>query len=102
MIRFGIFILLCLLAPVPCLSSEGQQKPNIIVIFADDLGYNDLGCYGSKTIKTPRIDQMAKEGVSLTSFYAQNVCGPSRSALLTGRPFFVGGTKAKPILEMFS
>lgn len=59
-------------------------KPNFLVIFVDDLGYSDLGCYGSTTIKTPRIDRLASEGVSLTSFYAQNVCGPSRSALLTG------------------
>lgn len=61
-----------------------EQSPNFIVIFADDLGYGDLGCYGSETIKTPQLDQMAKEGVRFTSFYAQNVCGPSRSALLTG------------------
>lgn len=65
-------------------SKPSETKPNFIVIFVDDLGYQDLGCYGSKTIRTPRIDQLAKEGVSFTSFYAQNVCGPSRSALLTG------------------
>ena len=73
------------------LSTEAEEKktdlktkPNFIVIFTDDLGYNDLGCYGSEKIQTPRIDQMAKEGALFTSFYAQNVCGPSRSALLTG------------------
>lgn len=82
--RFIFFLMLCVLALVLCPSSEAQPKPNFIVIFADDLGYGDLGCYGSKTIKTPRLDQMAQEGVSFTSFYAQNVCGPSRSALLTG------------------
>ena len=61
------------------------SKPNIIIIFTDDQGYADLGCYGSKTNKTPRMDQLAKEGTRFTNFYAQSVCGPSRSALLTGR-----------------
>ena len=60
------------------------EKPNILIIFTDDQGYSDLGCYGSPDIKTPRIDQMAKEGMKFTSLYAQTVCGPSRAALLTG------------------
>ncbi|MBW8035083.1 MAG: sulfatase-like hydrolase/transferase, partial [Planctomycetes bacterium] len=62
-----------------------DEKPNIIIIFTDDQGYADLGCYGSKNNKTPRMDQLAKEGTRFTNFYAQHVCGPSRSALLTGR-----------------
>lgn len=62
-----------------------QARPNILIIFTDDQGYGDLGCYGSKTIRTPRIDRLAEEGTRFTSFYAQVVCGPSRSALLTGR-----------------
>ncbi|GHC48548.1 sulfatase family protein [Roseibacillus persicicus] len=58
---------------------------NVIVIFTDDQGYADLGCFGSKTIKTPHIDQLAKEGRRFTSFYvASPVCSPSRAALLTG------------------
>ena len=60
-------------------------RPNILIIFTDDQGYADLGCTGSTTNKTPRIDQLAKEGMRFTNFYAQSVCGPSRSALLTGR-----------------
>ncbi len=59
-------------------------KPNFVIIFTDDQGYQDLGCFGSPTIKTPRIDQMAREGMRFTSFYAQTVCGPSRAALMTG------------------
>lgn len=59
-------------------------KPNIILIFTDDQGYQDLGCFGSKTIATPNIDRMAAEGLKLTSFYAQPVCGVSRAALMTG------------------
>ncbi|WDE95418.1 sulfatase [Lentisphaera profundi] len=63
-----------------------SDKPNIIIIMADDQGYNDLSCYGSKTIKSPRIDQLAKEGLKLTSYYvASPVCSASRAALLTGR-----------------
>ena len=50
----------------------------------DDQGYQDLGCYGSPEIKTPRLDQMAQEGMRFTSFYAQTVCGPARAALMTG------------------
>lgn len=61
-------------------------KPNIVIIFADDLGYGDLGCYGSPVIATPRMDRMAAEGLRFTDFYsAAEVCTPSRAALLTGR-----------------
>ena len=64
---------------------RSADRPNIIVIFADDQGYNDLGCFGSKTIKTPNIDRLASEGRRYTSFYvACSVCSPSRAALLTG------------------
>ncbi|KPK44084.1 MAG: N-acetylgalactosamine 6-sulfate sulfatase [Phycisphaerae bacterium SG8_4] len=64
---------------------EQGPKPNFVIIFTDDQGYGDLACYGSKTIRSPRLDRLAKEGTRFTDFYAQPVCGPSRSALLTGR-----------------
>jgi len=71
------------IAVVP--GSAAETKPNVILIMADDLGYHDLGCYGHPKIKTPVLDQMAKEGVRLTSFYSGGtVCTPSRIALLTG------------------
>jgi len=90
--RKRLFILACclILAAVAAqrnlLAGQGDSlRPNILIIFTDDQGYADLGCTGSKTNKTPRMDRLAKEGTRFTSFYAQSVCGPSRSALLTGR-----------------
>jgi arylsulfatase A-like enzyme len=65
--------------------TQAQDRPNVVIIFIDDLGYGDLGCFGSETIETPRIDELATQGIKFTNFYAQTVCGPSRSALLTGR-----------------
>ncbi|MCP4888784.1 MAG: sulfatase [Planctomycetaceae bacterium] len=62
-----------------------DERPNIVIVFTDDQGYADLQCYGNKKNKTPRLDQLAAEGTRFTSFYSQTVCGPSRSALLTGR-----------------
>ena len=61
------------------------EKPNLIFIMADDLGYGELGCYGQQVIQTPHLDRMAKEGVRFTQFYAgATVCAPSRSVLMTG------------------
>ena len=65
-----------------------SEKPNVIVILVDDLGYNDLGCYGAENpaIQTPNIDQLAKEGMRFTDWQSANsVCAPSRASILTGR-----------------
>lgn len=92
------------LAIVISCSNEALEKeretlqPNIVIILADDLGYNDLACYGSKLNKTPVLDRLALEGVRFTDFNAtSNVCSPSRASLLTGRypqrcgvPFAIG------------
>ena len=69
----------------PTVAESAADKPNFIIIFTDDQGYNDLGCFGSPRIRTPNIDRLAAEGRKYTSFYtASSVCTPSRSALLTG------------------
>ena len=76
-------LFICLLAAPPL---PARDKPNIVFILADDLGYGDLGCYGQEKIKTPRLDQMAREGLRYTSHYSgHNICSPSRCALMTGK-----------------
>jgi arylsulfatase A-like enzyme len=66
-------------------AAADTRPPNVVIVFADDLGYADLGCYGAKGWKTPHLDRLASEGVRFTSFYvAQAVCSASRTALLTG------------------
>jgi len=90
MSKLIIATLLLLVVSMP-LSAVSQRAaaprhPNIIYINADDMGYGDLGCYGSKSIKTPNIDRMAAEGLKLTNFYSvAPLCTPSRTALMTGR-----------------
>src|SRR5678815_1371030 len=65
--------------------SRSSGPPNVVLIFCDDLGYADIGCYGAKGYATPHIDRLAREGMRFTDFYvAQAVCSASRAALLTG------------------
>ena len=79
-------ILAVLLLGVCCAQASAAQKPNLIWIMADDLGYGELGCYGQKVIQTPHLDRMAKEGMRFTQFYSgATVCAPSRSVLMTGQ-----------------
>ena len=79
-----------------------KRPPNIVLILADDLGYGDLGCFGQKVLKTPRLDAMAAQGMRFTQFYAgSTVCAPSRSVLMTGRHMgrtVVRGNSTKPIV----
>ena len=93
-----IFTALLLLAL--SIHAAEAPKPNIVIIFTDDQVYADLACYGNKLNKTPRLDQLAKEGTRFTSFYSQTVCGPSRSALLTGRQPIRSGGWGKPPREI--
>jgi arylsulfatase A-like enzyme len=65
--------------------AQADRPPNIVLVYADDLGYSDIGCFGARGYATPNIDRLASEGLRLTSFYvAQAVCSASRTALLTG------------------
>lgn len=72
--------------------ADDSQRPNIVLVLADDLGYGDLNCYGGTDLKTPRIDQFAANGLRLTSCYSAHPnCSPSRAGMMTGRtPFRVG------------
>jgi len=78
-----------------------QQRPNIVVVLADDLGYGDLGCYGHPTIRTPNLDRFAREGLLLTDCYAASAnCSPARAGLMTGRtPYRVGIHNWIPMLS---
>lgn len=74
-----------LLALLPAYA-DAEQRPNFIVIMADDLGYGDLGCYGNSTIQTPHLDQLARDGLRFTDFHSSGaVCSPTRAGLVTGR-----------------
>lgn len=82
---FGIITALVLTSCNDQPVTKTPQKPNIVIVFTDDQGYQDVGIFGSPDIKTPHLDQMAREGVKLTNFYAaQAVCSASRAGLLTG------------------
>jgi arylsulfatase A-like enzyme len=79
--RFVLLALSCVL----CGQSQAASKPNLILIFADDLGYGDTGCYGSKLVPTPAIDSLARDGVRCTDGYVTApVCAPSRCGIMTG------------------
>ncbi len=80
------FLLIGLFYPALCRAESSTDKPNFVIIFADDLGYGDLGCYGHPTIRTPNLDRLSAEGLKFTQFYAASaICSPSRASLLTGR-----------------
>ncbi len=80
MTRFALLLVLL------TLSASARTKPNIVLILADDLGIGDLGSYGQKIIETPRLDEMAKQGLRFTRHYsASNVCAPTRCSLITGK-----------------
>jgi arylsulfatase A-like enzyme len=82
-----------------------QQKPNVIYILADDLGYGDLSCYGQEKFKTPNIDKLAKKGMKFTDHYSGNsVCSPSRAVLMTGQNpanvYISGNSKEEPPMDL--
>jgi len=93
----GFLSILCILVFT---QAAAAARPNIILIFADDLGYGDLACFGHPTIATPHLDRMAAEGQKWTSFYAaEPICTPSRAGLLTGRYPLRTGTSGSVFFE---
>jgi arylsulfatase A len=79
-------VLSALLLAAPTVARAAEKPPNVVLIVIDDLGQRDLGCYGSTFFKTPNLDQMAKDGLRFTDFYAAcPVCSPTRASILTGR-----------------
>src|SRR5262249_33031100 len=94
MVQFMLLLLVvCLFAPLH--ANAQQNKPNIVVLLADNLGYGELGVYGGGILRgapTPRIDTLAGEGMRLLNFNVEAQCTPSRSALMTGRFSIRSGT----------
>ena len=81
----GRILFLCLLA-LTALPVAFAKPPNLLIILADDMGYGDLSCFGSKQIPTPNIDALARSGIRCTNGYVSGaVCAPSRAGLMTGR-----------------
>lgn len=82
-------LVICISATVACSQKTSPSKPNIIIVYVDDLGYGDVGCYGAVGVKTPNIDKMAENGVRFTDSHSgASTCTPSRYSLLTGRYAF--------------
>ena len=87
--RLWTFLLLCL----TLISTQAQEKPNIIFIMTDDQGYGDLACHGHPFLKTPNLDKLFAESTRFTNYHVSPTCAPTRSALMSGRnPFEAGVT----------
>lgn len=82
---FPLFLILTLFAPLATMGQEATNQPNVILIMADDLGYEGLSCYGSASYQTPNLDRLAETGMRFTHCYSQPICTPSRVQLMTGR-----------------
>jgi len=80
-----IVLLVSILVLLGGYANKANEKPNVIVIFIDDMGYADLSCFGNPVVKTPNIDALAQQGIKFTNFYVNSpICSPSRVALFTG------------------
>jgi len=94
-------VLTCLLLSLMAATATAAERPNIVLMLSDNLGYGDLGVYGGGAIRgapTPNIDQLAREGMRFTNFNVEAECTPSRSALMTGRmPIRSGTMRAVPV-----
>jgi len=82
----SVTVVIALLAARPAAAQDGPvRRPNVLVIMTDDQGYGDLACNGNPVVRTPNLDQLARQSVRLTNFYVSPVCSPTRASLLTGR-----------------
>src|SRR5262245_51410195 len=70
---------------LPSFLLAAEQRPNIIYLLADDLGYGDLACYGNSLVRTPNLDRLASDGTRFTQYYVNTLCSPTRAAALTGQ-----------------
>ena len=78
-----VFMVAVLVIPAIAFAADAPRRPNIVIILADDMGFSDMGSFGSE-IKTPNLDSLAKDGVRFTNFYTHASCSPTRSMLLSG------------------
>lgn len=88
---FRLIISACLLVVTIGGSAWAADRPNVVLIMTDDQGYGDVGIHGNQVLRTPHLDQFAREGTQLTQFYCSPVCAPTRAALMTGRYFYRTG-----------
>src|SRR3954447_12736157 len=88
-VRWAGLVVLALSVGASAARTQGQSgsadRPNVVLIVTDDIGYADFGSFGARDVRTPNIDRLAKQGVRLTDFYAAPQCTPTRAALITGR-----------------
>ena len=97
-----IVVLSLLIAHLGSQAHSADSPPNVVVIFCDDMGWGDIGCFGNPTIRTPHLDRMADEGQKWTQFYvASPVCTPSRAALMTGRHAIRNGMMSSKRVVLF-
>ena len=81
-----LFLTAILVSSCISVAKKTQERPNVVIIFIDDMGYADPSCFGNPLVKTPHIDALATEGLKFTNFYVNSpICSPSRVALNTGR-----------------
>jgi arylsulfatase A-like enzyme len=86
MMKASLVLVLFLLSGIHVWSQPKRKTPNVIYIYADDMGYGELGCYGQQKIRTPYLDRMAREGMRFTDHYTSTpVCAPARCMLMTGK-----------------
>ena len=102
---FSIPLFLCLVCQSSCLKSK-KLPPNIVLFIADDVSWNDLGCYGNTIVQTPNIDALARNGIKYSNVYlTASSCSPSRNSIITGRyPHNTGAAElhTEPPLQMIS